>query len=56
LNDNALMNIQREAKLRAKIAMFYDLKDKKSSELSKKEKEIHQELALLVGKKVNPTN
>ncbi len=52
----SMMNVQREAKLRAKIAMFYDLKDKKSSELSKKEKEIHQELALLVGTKVEETH
>ena len=51
-----MMNIQREAKLRAKISMFYDVKDKKNSELSKKEKEIRQELALLVGSKIEVKN
>jgi membrane-bound lytic murein transglycosylase MltF len=51
-----MMNIQNEAKLRAKIALFYDVKDIHNSELNKKEKEIKQELALLVGNKVDSRN
>ena len=43
-----MMNIQSEAKLRAKISMFNEVKDKKDSELSKKEIAIKQELALLI--------
>lgn len=43
-----MMNIQREAKLRAKISMFNDVKNKEDSVLSQKEKEIKHELALLV--------
>jgi membrane-bound lytic murein transglycosylase MltF len=50
-----MMNIQNEAKLRAKIALFYDVKNIHNSELSKKEKEIKQELALLVGTNVDST-
>ena len=50
------MNIQREAKLRAKIALFYDVKNKDNSELTKKEKEIRQELALLVGTNLEVQN
>jgi len=44
-----MMNIQNEAKLRAKITMFYEVKDKMSVALTQKEQEIKQELALLVG-------
>ena len=44
-----LINIEEEAKLRAKISMFYESEHKNNSELSKKEKEIRQELAMLVG-------
>jgi membrane-bound lytic murein transglycosylase MltF len=49
-----MMNIQSEAKLKAKISMYYDVKDKEDSELSKKAQEIKQELALLVGNRVDP--
>jgi len=51
-----MMNIQREAKLRAKIALFNDIKDKKRSDLSAKEKEIREELALLFNTKVDVKN
>ena len=51
-----MMNIQREAKLRAKIALFYDVKNKDNTELTKKEKEIRQELAMLVGNKEEAHN
>jgi len=44
-----MMNIQNEAKLRAKITLFYDVKEKKNFALTQKEQEIRQELALLVG-------
>jgi len=43
-----MMEVQREAKLRAKIAMFNTVEDKKSSELNAKEKAIKQELAMLL--------
>ena len=46
-----LINIEEEAKLRAKISMFYKANSKDDSELSKKEAEIRQELALLIGTK-----
>ena len=51
-----MMNIQREAKLRAKIALFYDVKNKDNAELTRKEKEIRQELALLVGTRLEVKN
>jgi membrane-bound lytic murein transglycosylase MltF len=47
-----MMNIHRESKLRAKISMFYDVKNKNDVLLSKKEKEIKYELALLVENQV----
>jgi hypothetical protein len=43
------MNIQNEAKLRAKITLFYNVKEKNNIALTQKEQEIKQELALLVG-------
>jgi len=46
-----MMNIQREAKLRAKIAMFYDIKKRNNAVLTKKEQEVRKELAMLVGDK-----
>ena len=51
-----MMNIQNEAKLRAKISMFNDVKNMEDTELSQKEKEIKQELALLVGSDVEIKN
>jgi membrane-bound lytic murein transglycosylase MltF len=51
-----MMNIQNEAKLRAKISLFCDVKDKKSFDLTQKEKEIRQELAMLVGHKEKVNN
>jgi len=51
-----MMNIQRESKLRAKISMFNAVKDKKDSELTRKEREIKDELALLVESKRDVTN
>ncbi|SFZ98756.1 lytic transglycosylase [hydrothermal vent metagenome] len=42
-----LINIEEEAKLRAKIAMFYDNENKDDSKLSKREKKIRKELAYL---------
>jgi len=51
-----MMNIQNEAKLRAKISMFNEVKDIKDSALSQKEKEIKHELALLVASKRDVTN
>ena len=51
-----MMNIQREAKLRAKISLFYDVKNRDSAELTKKEKEIRQELAFLVKNKAAVKN
>jgi membrane-bound lytic murein transglycosylase MltF len=44
-----MMNIQNEAKLRAKITLFYNVKEKNNIALTQKEQEIKQELALLVG-------
>jgi membrane-bound lytic murein transglycosylase MltF len=46
-----MMNIQNEAKLRAKISMFNTVKNKNDSELNEKEKDIKHELALLVASK-----
>ena len=46
-----LINIEEEAKLRAKIAMFYETEYKNNSILSKKEKKIREELAILVSNK-----
>ncbi len=47
-----MMNIQREAKLRAKISMFNKVEEKKSTALSAKEKAIKQELAMLLNSQV----
>jgi membrane-bound lytic murein transglycosylase MltF len=47
-----MMNIQNEAKLRAKITLFYNVKEKNNIALTQKEKEIKQELAMLIGKEV----
>jgi membrane-bound lytic murein transglycosylase MltF len=44
-----MMNIHRESKLRAKIALFYEVKEKDNMVLTEKEQEIKRELALLVG-------
>jgi len=46
-----MMNIQSEAKLRAKIAMFNEVRNRNDSAPSKKEKAVKHELALLVASK-----
>jgi len=51
-----MMNIQNEAKLRAKISLFYNVKDKKSVDLTQKEKKIREELAMLIGYKEKVNN
>ena len=51
-----LINIEEEAKLRAKIAMFYETEHKESAALTKKEKKIREQLAHLVANKKNSSN
>jgi membrane-bound lytic murein transglycosylase MltF len=51
-----MMNIQSEAKLRAKIAMFNEVRKMNDTVLSKKEKAVKQELALLVASNSSTAN
>ena len=51
-----MMNIQSEAKLRAKIAMFNEVRKMNDTVLSKKEKAVKHELALLVASNSSTAN